>query len=306
MGVDQDPSAIDPYDAAASPSSGRARVAWAASAIAVYVLALFVTPPRWLDAVWRDYWLYPRWLVRQLVSFIYDVTGLEACSRQARDGGFFVVTALVLPWLVMTLIRRGRPADLGWRRPNRFAWRTVGIAVLVSLPFSLWMVRSPAFAPYYRSQLQAGAAAFLIYYFVVMFGEHFLFHGVMLAAFRADGRWPVPPPVACSGEGGVRRALRWVGLAQPTGGAVGGRRVTRWLGLRDHCGAAILLSALLFGLMHLGKDPREALLSFPGGVFLAYLAYRCDSWLAPFILHLLTAGAACLMMVCADSSLAAR
>ena len=299
--MNEDRSAIDRDDALSPRRSGRTRVVWAASVITAYVFAMFVTPPRWLDASWKEYWLYPRRMILQFVSVIYDLSGLEASSRMVHGGGFFVVTSFLLPWLVMALARRGRTTDLGWRRPNRFAWRIVGIAVVVSVPFSLWMVGSSTFAPYYRSHLQGGASSFLIYYFVVMFGEHFLFHGVMLAALRADGRWPVPPPVDCSGQGRARCALQWVGLAQPTGGVVGGRRVTRWLGLPDHCVTAILLSAMLFGVMHLGKDPREALLSFPGGIFLAYLAYRGNSWLAPFILHLLTAGAACLMMIHASS-----
>jgi len=90
--------------------------------------------------------------------------------------------------------------------------------------------------------------------------------------------------------------LRWIGMAQPTDGARGVQRFTRWLGLPDGCLDAVLLSGLLFGFVHSGKNPRELLLSFPGGTFLAYLAYRCNSWHAPYLLHALTVLAAGAMM----------
>ena len=43
-------------------------------------------------------------------------------------------------------------------------------------------------------------------------------------------------------------------------------------------------------MVHLGKDWREAVLSLPGGIAVAYVAYRGDSWGIPFLLHALTAG----------------
>ena len=63
------------------------------------------------------------------------------------------------------------------------------------------------------------------------------------------------------------------------------QRITRWLGIPDGCLGAMLLSGVLFGLIHWGKAGREFLLAFPGGVFLAGLAYRCNSWHAPYLLH---------------------
>jgi membrane protease YdiL (CAAX protease family) len=74
-------------------------------------------------------------------------------------------------------------------------------------------------------------------------------------------------------------------------------RLTRWIGLPADCVPAILTSTTLFGLVHVGKDPRELLLSLPGGVALAYIAYRTNSWLTVFVLHLATAGTAFLMIV---------
>ena len=59
----------------------------------------------------------------------------------------------------------------------------------------------------------------------------------------------------------------------------------------------MVTSATLFGVVHIGKDPREMLLSVPGGLALAYVAYRSNSWLIPYILHLATAGTALALMM---------
>ncbi len=69
------------------------------------------------------------------------------------------------------------------------------------------------------------------------------------------------------------------------------------INLPDGCLLAVLASAMLFGLVHLGKDPRELMLSLPGGIALGYLAYRTNTWLIPLALHLATAGTACAMIV---------
>ena len=69
----------------------------------------------------------------------------------------------MVPWVVMALLGRGRPKDLGWRRPNRLLLRIVGCSFLISLPFLFWMVRSPGFIPYYRPYLEAGAVSLVCY-----------------------------------------------------------------------------------------------------------------------------------------------
>jgi membrane protease YdiL (CAAX protease family) len=66
-------------------------------------------------------------------------------------------------------------------------------------------------------------------------------------------------------------------------------RIARWLGLPEGCLWAMTLQALLFGLVHFGKAPAELLMSFPGGLALAYVAYRCNSFLVPMLLHAATA-----------------
>jgi len=206
---------------------------------------------------------------------------------------YLLIVAGVIPWLLALLLGRGRPQDIGLRRANLLGWRLALVGYVLSLPFLWWMARSPDFALSYLRQFErAGGLAFCLYYTVNMLTEHFFLHGVLLAAFRPGRRWPAPAPLPSEAPADSRPILRWLGLAQPAHGAARLQRITRWVGLPDGCITAILASAMLFGLMHLPKDTRELLLSVPGGIALAFLAYRTNTWLTPFGLHLATAGTA--------------
>jgi hypothetical protein len=200
----------------------------------------------------------------------------------------------------MVLVGRGYPGDFGCRRPNVYGWRLIGVGFILSLPFLIWMVGGPEIGAYYLRQLRrAGWVAFLFFYFVNMLGEHFFFHGVLLAAFRLDGRWPAayaPDPVDRSRWRGV---LQWLGFAAACTGhdASVSERVRRWFDLSTGCLWPILGSACLFGLVHVDKDVRELVLSVPGGAILGFLAYRSNSWVTTLILHSGTAAAALLLIL---------
>jgi membrane protease YdiL (CAAX protease family) len=283
--------------AAHAPAGRRFSVVLCTIASGFYVLALLVMPPPSVSRLFPAFWWSPRKWVNQVISSGYAFLGIQNVTRELRYGAFFCLTMFLLPWLVMALLRRGRFHDLGWRMPNRLTWRFLAISFIMSLPFVIWMALSPQFEPYYRPYLQAGAITFLTYYVVVIFCEHFFFHGFLLALLRRGHRWPASPPEDQSASGGARRALQWIGLAQPTHGALNVKMVTRWIGLPDGCVPAVVVSGLLFGAIHLGKDPREFALSFPGGLLVAFIAYRCNSLFAPLLLHLLTGGAAVLVIL---------
>lgn len=240
--------------------------------------------------------------VRRLVGLLVDYVGVQPSSRSAfHFGAYLLLTAGVIPWLILFMLRRGRPYDLGCRWPNRYGWRVLVVGYLVAVPFLVWMVRGSRFAGPYLAHLESwGGLVFCAYYLANMLAEHFLFHGAFLAAFRVGHCWPGPPPTDAHATAPHRRLLQWLGLAQPAEGTGGLTRVTRWLGIEAGCVPAICASAALFGLVHAGKDSRELLLSLPGGVALAYIAYRTNSWLTPFALHLATAGTACAMIVWAS------
>ncbi len=219
-------------------------------------------------------------------------------SPEARNGLFLFLAAGAIPWLVMLVSGRGRPAELGLRLPNRYGWRILGLGYLIALPFLWWMIGAPDFAARYLDRYErAGAAAFTGYYLINMATEHFLIQGVVLAACRSGRRWPLAIPVEPAKARGYRSVLQWLGMAQTVDASPAGSRATRWLGLPNGCAAAIVTSGVLFALVHFGKHPRELVLALPGGLAQAYIAYRTNTWLVPLVLHLATAATAFGMML---------
>ncbi|MCH7884087.1 MAG: CPBP family intramembrane metalloprotease [Planctomycetes bacterium] len=272
---------------------GPLRVGVAITLASIYCLVFLVRlSPSWPSPVRR--------FARESTGRIYGwidsglgAVGIESVSRELRFGVYLVVMAGLLPWLVMALLRRGRPDDLGCRLPNRLAWRFVLVGYLVTLPLLFWMVRGADFASHYVPHLnRAGLGPYLLFHLANLLSEHFFFHGVLLSAFRVELRWPSPPEVTENATDGLNRALQWFGLAQPVVGQGRCHRMAQWIGLPHGCGLAVLASGLLFGLVHMSKDPRELALSIPGGVAAAFLSYRTNSWLTPFVIHLAIAGTA--------------
>jgi hypothetical protein len=284
-----------------TPARSFSKVILTAVAISLavtYTLAVYVQPPKW----WPDTVIEGRAsLVRGLYTVINGALsqlGISSPSPELRTGVYLVLTAGIIPWLLMAVIRRGRPSDLGIRRPNRIGWRLLVVGCLLAAPIQYWMVLSPAFAKYYEPQLnRAGLTAFIGFYVVNMLTEHLFLHGILLGACRVGQRWPPPPPVAADAEGRWGRIGQWLGLAQPCADRHGPARLIGWIGLPPGCIPAVITSASLFGMIHLGKDPREMLLSIPGGIALAYIAYRGNTWLIPYFLHLATAGTALALMM---------
>ncbi len=236
-------------------------------------------------------------IVRGISSAVGSIY-VGPATFELRNGAYMVLCLGIMPYLMMLIIGRGKPADLGLRLPNKIGIRLIFVSVLLSLPFVVWMTQSEHFTPYYKPHIErAGHAVFISYNILNMFTEHFLFHGVVLALARQGLRWPSVAEVHISTTSGRKRNLQWFGLAQPTKGAKGLLAATRWLGMPDGCLIAVFVSALHFSLVHLSKDPRELILSFPGGVILAFIAYRTNSFLVPLIIHLATAGLAYALMI---------
>ncbi len=271
----------------------RVQIAVAIALASIYAVVFVARPVSWWPAGLRHVNLkVVRWIYEHIRA-VLDAVGVTEARHEWEAGAFLVLVTGVIPFVVMALQGRWRLSELGLRCPNRVGWRVVCVGYLLSLPLLWWMVQSPGFAEYYLDPFrQTTPAAFFSFYASNMLGEHFLFHGVLLAACRYGRRWPAPVPIACGASGRMGRILQWVGLAQPTGQARGLPRIVNWLGLAPGCLPAICTSAILFGVIHIGKDPREMLLSLPGGFALAYMAYRTNSWLTPLILHLATAGTA--------------
>ena len=68
------------------------------------------------------------------------------------------------------------------------------------------------------------------------------------------------------------------------------RDLQNWFSIDPYYYFVILLDSLLFMLIHLGKPLSEVLTAFPGGVFLALLAFKFKSFLPCYLIHTMTAG----------------
>jgi hypothetical protein len=289
VGVAPQPMKV-PSEVGATPraSAPALRIATAFTLATFYCVAFIARPPTWLPKELRNWAAAPSAAVRSAIRSALAAVGQEQAHADVRMSVYLIVTAAIVPWLIMSVLGAYRPRDLGIRPPNRLGIRLLLVCFVVSVPFVWWMARGSGMAAYYLPHLKrSGAAWFLGSYLANMLTEHFLFHGAILAALRGDLRWP-----AFVSEGAVSPGvLRWLGVAQPTDGAVGLQRAMRWLGLPDGCLFAVLGSAFLFFLVHVGKDSREMVLSLGGGAASAWLAYRTNSCVTPFLLHVATAGA---------------
>lgn len=252
---------------------------------------------------------FPSWLTKLMSATSSSVhgfsrlllrsVGVDRPGIELGHGTYLLVVAGLIPLAVGIVVLRGTPKSLGCRVPNRYGWRLLLLGFVLALPFVIFMGTGSGMQRYYLPTLKrAGAAGLLSYYAVNMLTEHFLFHGVMLAGFRPSGRWAasILPAVDTTVTGCCAGLRRWLGLGVRTA-EPGEHPLAVWLGLPPHCGFAIFGSGVLFALVHLGKDWREAVLSLPGGLAIAYMAYRGDSLVIPLLLHALTAGTTLGIMV---------
>ncbi len=281
------------------PFKYRFAQALAIAMVTAYVLVLWCQVPwNWKSVHHRSLYKLQnqaREFTMDALKPAYRLIGFEETNRYALHAGYLILTGVAIPWLAWHMLGRGQLGTLGVRSINRVGWRILFVSYIVALGPVLWMAQSPGFDRYYLDQIERiSGRGFLAYYFFSLIAEHFLCQGFILAAFRVGGRWPASPDHTDGGSNRAIACFRWIGLAQPTSGATGMRAVRRWLGLRPHCAIPILFAGFVFGLLHLGKDPREFMLSFPGGVALAYIAYRTNSLFTPMLLHTATAGTAML------------
>ena len=149
-------------EAEPSPRGGALLVA-AVALSTVYSFALLVRP----SASWPTQLREPiRALRRGLFGLIdagYEIFGIPQAAPELRWSAYFLLTSALIPWVVLGLARRGRPYDIGFRRPNRIGWRMVIVGCLLALPFQIWMVNSPTFDQQYMPQIErVGMLGFLL------------------------------------------------------------------------------------------------------------------------------------------------
>lgn len=287
----------------ANPDRSWLRLALAVVVVTLYSTIFIARTSAFVPNEYRSIALAPSKAIRSGIDQVVKFAGTKDFNRDVRTVTYLVIVAGVIP-LIATWTLRRRLRDVGTRWPNRYGLRMIVIAIVLATPFLVWMVNSPEIAKTYVAEWKRNApVVFLACYTFNMLTEHFLIQGVILGFCHTSGRWPttdgslIVSSIHFTQSPGIGvRYLRWLGLAQPIDRTAATHPLTQWLGLPRGCLAAILTSALVFGLIHVGKDVRECILSFPGGLAIAYIAYRTDSWLTPFFIHASTAGIAFAMM----------
>jgi len=171
---------------------------------------------------------------------------------------------------IIILILRGRKlTDFGIGMLNRLGIRLTSIAILVSIPFGLWIqLASP-----YPHRLTT-------MYVLSLFNkipEHFLILGILTALMLPHRRLPNPAYMAPIEGSTGQKILRWLGIAQPIT-IDSDNRILAWFSLNWTSLFAITVSGLVFFIIHLGRaNPVEVGLSLPGGILVAYITFRTHS-----------------------------
>lgn len=178
------------------------------------------------------------------------------------------VSSLVIPIIFLVLIRR-KLTDFGIGMLNKLGIRLTGIAIIVSIPFGLWIqIASP-----YPHRLTT-------MYVLSLFNkipEHFLILGILVALMLPHRRLPYPAFLAQIEGSTGRKILRWLGIAQPVT-SDSDNPILAWFGLNWTSLFAISVSGLVFFMIHLGRaNPVEVALSLPGGILVSYITFRTHS-----------------------------
>jgi membrane protease YdiL (CAAX protease family) len=169
--------------------------------------------------------------------------------------------------------------DVGMGMPNTLGWRMIILGIVVSIPFGILLLNSKNYdtgenplSPEYIMML------------ISMIPEHFMVTGVCTALMLPGRRLPSDVSVEPVEGNIITKGLRWFGLAQSSANT-GSNRVLGWFGLTWVSLFAIVASGAVFRMIHLGKDNLELMLSFPGGVAIAYITIRSHSIWPSVISH---------------------
>ncbi len=169
--------------------------------------------------------------------------------------------------------------DVGMGMPNRLGGRMIVLGVVVSIPFGLLLLNSKN---YHIAENPLNPEYMMV--LLSMIPEHFLVTGVCTALMLPGRRLPSEVSLDPVDGNLVKKGLRWFGLAQGSANT-GSSRIVDWLGLTWVSLFAIVASGAVFRMIHLGKHDLELMLSFPGGVAIAYMTIRSHSIWPSVIAH---------------------
>jgi hypothetical protein len=170
------------------------------------------------------------------------------------------------------------PRALGMGRMAQHGWRIVAVGFVIALPVLVWVGLQPGIYRYYAKMFTADGYSPLLANAVVIVVEHAFIEGLLLALALPRG-WRFEELGA---EPARRGRLAWLGF----GNTEGGRGLLDWIGIPPVVLPALVGQALVFGLVHAGKEVSELVTAFPGGFGLGLLTYRIRSVWPSVLLHL--------------------
>jgi len=231
---------------------------------------------------------YAGFVVRGLWRLYIEHAGIRSASYTHHLLAWLVVSLVLgaaVPVVVMRLMGRGW-GEMGLGAPNHWGWRVVAVCILVALPFAFFIAwEQPTATEAARTGFSRPLSRKLLFVASTV-PEHILITGICVATFLPRARLPVLPALAPIEGTGTKRALRWLGLAQP--GDPRRRlmhRLLAWFGLDGPAALAIAGGGVLFGIVHVGARPVTLASSFPGGMAVCYVTYRSRSVWPGWLVH---------------------
>ncbi len=227
------------------------------------------------------FWVQPArgwpWLSTVITSIdrgMADLTGLDILARWVVTGYVFVLVPIACLRLAGISFRQ---MALGW--PHRDGWRLAGAGLGLAVPVLVILGMDSSMQQFYGPMLGPGALQVVCADALVIVIEHAWSMGVTLAL-------AVPPP-GVEGPAIVAPRPGWLAFLG-LGRRPGQSGIAAWLGLRPDIWPAVIGQAVVFTVVHLGKETVEILAAFPGALGLAILTLRSRSIWPGVVVHLAT------------------
>ena len=195
----------------------------------------------------------------------------------------FKSSVLVLAPIAVILAIVRRPMALGLGGVARYGWRIIVLGFAIALPFCIWLGLRPGMHAFYAHIFKVGGWKSLLANALVIVVEHAWIEGVILALALPGGGFASS---SATSDPPRRGALAFLGFGFPADLRDDQRSLWQWLGVPAIVMPCLVLQALTFGAVHVGKEWGELVTAFPGGLGLGMITYRIRSFWPAVVLHL--------------------
>jgi hypothetical protein len=255
------------HDARVDPGAVPWKNVWGRALLATLLGALWVSL-FWLQParqwpLWSDFY-------RFMDGLLFDVTGQKGTWRWVIKSYLMVLAPIGFLWIFgkpPTALGLGRMADKGWR--------IVAVGFAISLPVLIWLGLRPGIQSYYASMFTKTGYSPMLANMLVIVVEHAFIEGLLLSFALPGGTFAHGPEPERQGR------FAWLGFGCPEGQ----RGFLAWIGIPPKVVPALVGQALVFGMVHAGKEVGELVTAFPGGLGLGALTYRIRSVWPSVLLH---------------------